>query len=252
MAGYGLMMGLGQGLQQVGGMLMDDYKTKLANKMDQEKEARAEARRQAEEQRKIDLANNTPDLKASQFFQNDSGQWMEQLRSSTGVKLGTPTPASQDRILDFRKAESDIELGELAKRLNIQQSTLSIEKQARDLENYDADRARDIQYDEARIDATRRSNQPRSDSESSATMDDYANQLKAESPEVKVLFGQKSGDAEPLVTPAELDMIALDVVKAAAARGLAPNNKMYRNAVEEFIKKTKKTNTVTTPRKSAL
>lgn len=40
--GWGAMMGLGQGLQQVGGMMMDDYKTKLANKLETDREQHKE------------------------------------------------------------------------------------------------------------------------------------------------------------------------------------------------------------------
>lgn len=112
--GWGAMMGLGQGLQQVGGMLSDMNKEKMREQLALQREERAALRNRL-----------TP--KGKEYVQRD-GVWFEQIlggemnvleeRLAPENKVKEFTAAAEERAaqaekraLDAKKAEQDIEWG---------------------------------------------------------------------------------------------------------------------------------------------
>lgn len=79
--GWGAMIGLGSGLQQVGGMLMENNKQKLADKLEKDKEARAEARAD-----KV-YARDQASFDHTAVEQNPEGVWMQVDYAKSGDKL---------------------------------------------------------------------------------------------------------------------------------------------------------------------
>lgn len=112
MAGWGAMMGLGQSLQQVGGMLMDNHKSKMKEKLELEREQRAEANTVARENRAQTRLETTPDPRNTRYEENAEGVLMEQVRSGTGAlleeKLAPPNVVAE-RKREAEKAKLDEE-----------------------------------------------------------------------------------------------------------------------------------------------
>jgi hypothetical protein len=126
MAGWGAMMGLGQSLQQVGGMLLDNHKSKMKEKLELEREQRAEANTVARENRAQTRLETTPDPKNTRYVENAEGVLMEQVRSGTGAileeRLAPPNVVAERK----REAEKDA-LDREGKLLDIQGKRFDVE-----------------------------------------------------------------------------------------------------------------------------
>lgn len=124
--GWGALSGLGQGLQQVGGMISDYNKDKLQQKLELEREGRAESRQIAREQREQATYGK------SDFEQDGDGVWWQvdynkgnremERRLAPKSKIDELTRAAsksalEDEVLGYKrdtyKAEAGI-AGELA------------------------------------------------------------------------------------------------------------------------------------------
>lgn len=116
--GWGAMMGLGQSLQQVGGMLMDNHKSKMKEKLELEREERADARTIASENRAQTRLETTPDPSATRYVKNTQGVLMEQVRSRTGAVLEEKL-APPDVVAERKREEKKAELDETSKMLDI-------------------------------------------------------------------------------------------------------------------------------------
>lgn len=96
--GWGAMMGLGQSLQQVGGMVLDYNKDKMQAKLEQEREARAEQRQKDKEQREQAQYGQT------KFEKDGDGLWW-QVDYTKGNQPMDRKLASKDKIDEFNRTE---------------------------------------------------------------------------------------------------------------------------------------------------
>lgn len=87
MADWGFLQGLGQGLQGFGQTISSNAKSKLEEKLRQEREEREEQRILAREQRQAERADTTADPSQTRYVTNAEGVLMEQTRSKTGKVL---------------------------------------------------------------------------------------------------------------------------------------------------------------------
>lgn len=134
---YGLMAGLGEGLQQLGGSV---FKAKFLDKLKEEEALRAEKRAEAKEAAKIAKQN---------YIQKD-GVWYEQDVNPQG-KVVDERLAPQNKVEEFnRKTEKDkAEAQKEALTLRTLEQTLSLNDKK--LATFDEDRSLDKRLMEARI-----------------------------------------------------------------------------------------------------
>lgn len=239
MAGWGLMMGLGEGLQSVGKMYMDVKKEELLEKAEKRKEERAEQRQIAQEQRAQVRMETTPDPKQTRFIEKDGALW-EQSRSSTGNVLEEKLANKQDidRInLEKRKEEAsiqaDLAMGDY-RAAQMRQTGMETEflptKQA-----LEADRI------VAQTGSYERANQPKPPKSSTKTLPQERDELIAESPGVVARYAE--GEDAPL-SKNEFKQVAQDVVEEFRSRGNSQvTAKDLEVAVQAYMKtmgKTKK------------
>lgn len=111
--GWGVMMGLGQGLQQVSGMMLDQNKAKMAEKLELEREQRAAEREERIFQRNQNTYGQTV------YEQDGEGVWWEidkaknnstlDRRLAPKSKIDEFTNASRLDTLNISNIESQIE-----------------------------------------------------------------------------------------------------------------------------------------------
>lgn len=213
--GWGAMMGLGESLQAVGGMMSDNQKAKMAEQLALEREERAEIREQAREERKLKRELMTPDPKQTAF---DSTSGMKIIRNSAGEELRRE-PALPDEIrqhqFDIKKDEITLEnllsTGEATKLLN--------EDRRRDAATYDEDRSLERRYKEAQIGAANRRGTDSDDPEDEPSQSELASVLSKQFPGLRKQYVDPDGDVEGTLTADEYEEIAYESVRAAAERG---------------------------------
>jgi hypothetical protein len=144
--GWGALMGLGQGLQQVGGVITDNNKVKLASKLDAEKEERAAAR--AEKVRQQQLLEPDP---SRTKYEMRNGALYEVIPNKSGGEYEAKL-ASQDKIdeFNFKKNKDSISL---------EAATLGLTKSKKDLEGYDEDKALEREFKRSQIEENRNTGQ---------------------------------------------------------------------------------------------
>lgn len=137
MANWGLMMGIGQGLQQVGGMLETRSKTQLADRLAQEKEARDQARRDKEYER-----DQLSYDKTSQVQDGEGMVWDVKYAKNGNEMERTIADAGTQK--QFAQAEQ-----KAANEAKV--AALKITSLEDEVANLGADRALDTRYKEAQI-----------------------------------------------------------------------------------------------------
>jgi hypothetical protein len=217
--GYGALIGLGQGLQSVGGMLMDNNKQKLASKLDAEKEERAAAR--AEKLRQQQLLEPDP---SRTKYEMRNGALYQVIPNKAGGEYEAKL-ASQDKIdeFNFNKKKDDISL---------EAATLGLTKSKKDLEGYDEDKALDREYKRSQIQENRdtglaavmRAGTAATAAQPAGSFEDAVDDLVKDSGDIQRQYTTAKGDEEPLMTPTEYRMVVKDAVKAAAQRGKDPRS----------------------------
>lgn len=149
-------MGLGQSLQQVGGMISDNYKSKMKEQLEQQREERAILRNR-----------NTP--KGKEYIQKD-GVWFEQILGGEQNVLEEKL-APENKVKEFTQADEDrrreIEADALKLRKGLADASLSEKKAS----TFDEDRAFDMEQARRRTaaDELRASRSGRSSLEDTAT-----------------------------------------------------------------------------------
>lgn len=214
MANWGLMMGIGQGLQQVGGMLEADSKTRLAAKLSQEKELRDAAR----EQQRFDREQLSFD-KTGLKKDGDGVLW-EVDYAKNGKELDKRL-ASPDKLESFnmdREAASN----------KLKADALTIDMNTRKLEDYDEDRGLERAVKQSTIERnrdtglaaiTRATNSSAGKSTAPASLSEAADTLVDSYPDlVKEVTTAPSGET-PLLSAADVQRVAAESVKIAAQRG---------------------------------
>lgn len=104
--GWGIGMGIGNALTDVSGMMLDNYKTKMRDKLELEREQRAEARELAREERQQLMFNETRnELRDGAWYEvdyNKAGREMEARLANQGV-VEAMTRAEQKEKLSLEK-----------------------------------------------------------------------------------------------------------------------------------------------------
>lgn len=230
------MSGLGDALQMVGGNMMEMGKEQRLEKLRQEQEKRAEERdRRKEErayQRELKKAQGEPRVidrggKKVMQYRNSEGTVVreEEVDAYTLEQLGRQ---DQKEKYSLDKIIQEVELG------------------GKKLRDYDADKALDRRYDEARIAtelsareeniaqagaAKRRGLEGSLTNEQEASVGNLTNQLIKETSDLKA---QYTGGDDPEMTAQEYRDVATKVIIEAAKRGVDP-----RVAFAEALKRYK-------------
>lgn len=225
MAGWGAMMGLGQGLQSFGGMLLDHNKTKMREKLEIEREERQVQRELDKEQRALDREL----IKPTEWrpTQDDSGNTYLQAFNSHGKPIqGERRDMSKYEAEEFARKQRMGELEVEGKEQTVANQGLEGQLKGFEVRDYDADRALKRRREEASIESSLASAQAsrsramnagsRGSSDDEASTQAQAAKLLTK--EYKDLISSYLGTAEkpgPLTT-AEVEEIAMEAVRAAA------------------------------------
>ena len=213
---WGALSGLGQGLGQVSNILLEQNKEKVRQQLEKEREARADEREKAKWDRQQGA------YKETQQRQLADGNWYN-VRINQAGEVMDQTPVSAQELQDITRRNRKEELGIESLEVGIEGNRALIE--GRGLENqlkgfkvrdYDSDRAREIEYDRARIAATNRSNRPenrRGDAEGSATSVSQA--ASALTTNYKDLVASYTSGDKPKLSREEVESIAEEAVRAA-------------------------------------
>lgn len=216
---WGALSGLGSGLQQVGGLLMDNNKQKLAQQLEIDKEKRAEARADKVYER------DQSSFDHSALEQTPEGVWMQVDYAKSGRKLDSrlaPPNIVNDMNMKTQKdkvsLENDILTGKKI------QSELDYAPVKQELDRRDTES--NIQYrDRMGLAASTRADNATGNS---STASDAARTLvNSYSDLVKSYTG---GDS-PTMTAAEVEDLALQVVKAAALQKVDAAT-LFRNELQ--------------------
>lgn len=217
--GWGAMMGLGQALQQVGQIGVDNHKAKMKEQLEIEKENRAAAREEAKEKAAEAKKLITPET--WQVNRLEDGSLVKQGLNYRGEPIKDALqPMSNVEIEEFnRKQELDD--------LNTKHKSLEVTLSGKKVEHYDEDRARDIEYDNARTEAQRAqaaaARARAANPGGSRGSDDDSSDLPAESDIVTTLMKDLGSYGE------KVDRFA---VEEAATQALAHARKIARQSGE--------------------
>lgn len=236
---WGSMMGLGEGLQQLGGQV---FKAKFLDKLKEEEDIRKEKRKEAKE------ANT---VKEQRYVQKD-GAWYEQDISLGTGRVMDERLAPQHKIKEFERQEQKDKIGLEASLLNLgkarREEGYAVEDRELDLsatrakirsEEAEA-RLKDAQSGyyatgggaaaSARVRAAHaepRGGEPAQE----ASQEDYVQELIKQSSDLQRQYTQ---GRNPQMTPAEFRDMARDVVRASAARGIDPRA-AFSSAIRTFL-----------------
>lgn len=232
------MPGLGESLTNVGNAFMQHglsiHKDEMLNKLEQDKEKRAEERTKRQEERA------KQNYKETKTFQTADGSWMEQDYNAAGEPMSDrpPRPASPDRVQSLTNQQQ-------AEKISLENAVLGNKKSQFEVDNMADDKALDRRYKESQI--TENTNQGLADlirarnsgSTGSSTTDTQdaspgalTNMLIKEFPDLKSQYTE--GD-DPVMTNQEFRDIAQQVIILAGKRGVDP-----RIAFSEALKRYKK------------
>lgn len=217
---WGALSGLGQGLGQVSNILLEQNKEKVRQQLEKEREARADEREKARWERQQGA------YKETQQRQLADGNWYN-VRINQAGEVMDQTPVSAQELQDItrrnRKEDLSIEsleVGIEGNRALIEGRGLENQLKGFQVRDYDSDRAREIEYDRARIAATNRSNRPenrRGGADSSPSGISEAAGVLTKSYE-SLIKSYIDGD-KPRLTREQVEQIAEDSVRTAVAQG---------------------------------
>lgn len=213
---WGVLSGLGEGLQAVGGAHM---KATLDEKLAAARAAREEELTIAKEKRAAERARNTPDPKLTDFVQQD-GVWYEVIKGGEGNELERRL-APENKVREFQQADED-------RRRSLENDILTGRKNAADaamaekkLANYDDDRSWERGYKERAL-SLRGSSRRGLDEDDEPTQEEVVNLLIDENKDTYNSIRTRYKDTEA-GSATDLDAMARRAVRDAYARGINPN-----------------------------
>lgn len=125
--GWGIGMGVGNALTEVGGMMLDNYKTKMKDKLELEREQRAEARDLAKEERQqLMFSESRNELRDGAWYEvdyNKAGREMDSRLANEG------TIQQLNRAEEKEKLSLEKQMAEINK-LNAEAEYLPIKQEA--------------------------------------------------------------------------------------------------------------------------
>lgn len=195
--GWGAMMGLGQSLQQVGGMISDYNKDKMRAQLELEREQRAEARALAREQRQ-DLKYNRTDME-----QDGEGVWWEVDRSNNNNvldrrlapkhKIDQINNESRATDLKLTRAQQEVDLGAISLENAPELSRLSLEEKRAGIA------ARRAQAESSRASAARSRALAAGGGKSSGSSSSDPRTAGLDKYTIETFFSRKDPEGEPIV-----------------------------------------------------
>ncbi len=229
---WGMMLGIGQGLQSVGKDMMakklEEAREKRQDELDKAKEARDAARKRA-----------TPDPKLTRYVQND-GVWFEVIKGGEDNELERRL-APENKVREFQQQEED-------RRRSLENDILLGRRRAAEvsmaekaLANYDADRAWERGYKERSLDvrATGRGSSRVSLDDTSPTDSEY----------IEELLKQKDAFKEAGVPETERINLARMALRRARIDNAAPASSLM-SILDEYKKANPSTSTTKASTKS--
>ena len=218
---WGAMMGLGQGLQQVGGMLMDMNKEKMRNQLEMERDKRKEALDIAKEQRQLEQFGG------SYEFDRDNG--LKYRINKAGNRMADPTPISADELAAYKREQEIADLDAKIKRNTAKKGGLELVLTQDKIDNAAVDRDLSRRLEEARIQSeqARAGSYSRANRGSGSGEDSKPTQAQAAkllTTEYKSLVDSYVGTADkpgPL-SRNEVEEIAMEAARAAALQRKDP------------------------------
>lgn len=233
--GWGALMGLGQGLQQLGGSMQENAKAKMLQQLELDKEERAEQRQVERENRAAarQEAQRAKQVESTKFVQRD-GAWFEQ-------KLNADRAVVDEQLAN--KADIDrLNREERKEQASLDNLLTTQELNRKKLDTFEADRALDRRMQEAQIsnyEASAQASRARGDSlESKLTggaggMEDAVDQLLKDSGALTGQYTKPTDDEALPLGQGDLREIARASVKAAAERGVDART-FFSNALRDF------------------
>lgn len=227
MANWGALMGLGEGLTQLGGQV---FKAKFLDKLKEEETVRAEKRKEAKDAGTI----------KEQKYINKDGVWYEQDVNLNG-KVIDERLAPKNKVEEFGRSEQKEKLGIEAQLLGIgkakREEGYAAEDRALDVEGAKAKIAEskaDVDLKGAQADYYRSgggAGAKASAEAEAAGPEDYVQELIKQSADLKrqYVFGKN-----PKMTAAEFQDLARKVIVNAAQRGIDPRT-AFAEAIKRFI-----------------
>lgn len=224
---WGALIGLGSGLQQVGGLLMDNNKQKLAQQLEIDREKRAEARADKIYQR------DQSSFDHSTLEQTPEGVWMQVDYAKSGRKM--------DSRLAPPNLVNDMTNKEQADKVSLENAVLQGKKMQSDLdyapEKQALDRAdtlSNIQYrDRMGLASTMRADNAE---KTPASFYDAVDQLVKDTSDLQAQYTKPApGEDKAPLTATEYRAVVEQSVKAAAQRGLDARA-VLRGALERRVK----------------
>lgn len=230
MAGWGLLSGLGAGLQQFGNAWTDKAKSELAQQLELQREERAEQRAIAKEERAADRLARTP--AEHRIVQGEDGALWRQGFNASGSPVGDRQPASADDIRSFNQGQQKV--NDEARKRALDIGRLEYDTQRRPVEDALADEAKRAQADSYRASAAAsRARATRSlDGSSSASSEDtgiydYVDEFKKQ-------VSSTLKEYEDVLPASEQDAFLRKVLEDSVRYGIQPRNLLGDALFERF------------------
>lgn len=208
---YGLLAGLGEGLQQFGGAV---FKAKFLDKLREEESIRAEERAEARKARQVTEKKLDPTTGTIKHY-NSVGDVIKEV-PATAAELDEVKRATRKEelgieglVLRNKAAQDELDYAGTERKMKEERHRAQMEQDAAQTDYYRA--------------GSLAKRMASTDSEDSATRspEALARELIKQSPELKA---QYAGGKEPVMSAQEFEMVAREAIKAAAQRGIDPRS----------------------------
>lgn len=230
MAGWGIMAGLGKGLETAGEMWSEKAKSEFAEKLAQAREERAEERQVKREERQAARAEST--VAGYKPLRDESGVTWMQGYNAAGAPKGERRLANQQEIEEFnRQSQADkLTLEKLTSQAAIEDFKASrLEKEASMEDTISAARLRGIEADIGATNALRDQRNRKDDGP-----DDEKVTLSAEDVADALLSDNKSLVEQYGLTPSQANDLAMSAIRDGRASGQDPKS-LFRKALPKFV-----------------
>lgn len=214
---WGAMMGLGQGLQGVGSMIMDYNKDKLRERLEIEREERKAAREEVKEERRLDQWSGKTENRLG-----EDGVWREIRISNRGVPMNQARELTEQEIAAIERSARKDDLSLQSLEEGLRGTQLSNQKTELELSTWAEDREMAIEEHNARI-SQMRARALRASSSGSGVSEEVevgASEIASTlTSEFKDLISSYTGGDRPKLTREEVENIAYSVAIVSVRQG---------------------------------
>lgn len=214
---WGAMMGLGQGLQGVGNMIMDYNKDKLRERLEIEREERKAAREEVKEERRLDQWSGKTENRLG-----EDGVWREIRISNRGVPMNQARELTEQEIAAIERSARKDDLSLQSLEEGLRGTQLSNQKTELELSTWAEDREMAIEEHNARI-SQMRARALRASSSGSGVSEEVevgASEIASTlTSEFKDLISSYTGGDRPKLTREEVENIAYSVAIVSVRQG---------------------------------